>query len=54
VVLVDKYQARAVDLAGQALQQLPPMERAEFWRTQLQTDPALRSLSPRLKVAGLP
>ena len=53
VVLVNKYQDRAVDLANQALRQTPAADRAEFWRSQIQADPAMRSLSPRLKFAAV-
>jgi tetratricopeptide (TPR) repeat protein/tRNA A-37 threonylcarbamoyl transferase component Bud32 len=53
VVLVNKYQDRAVELAREALQRLPGEQRAEFLRNQIQADPALRSLSPRIKWVGL-
>jgi tetratricopeptide (TPR) repeat protein len=52
VLMVSKYQDRAVALAIEALQQTPAAGRAEFWRSQIQADPALRSLSPRLKFAA--
>jgi len=53
VILVNKYQDRAVALVSEALQMLPSGQRAEFWRNQIQTDPALRSLSARLRFAGM-
>jgi tetratricopeptide (TPR) repeat protein/tRNA A-37 threonylcarbamoyl transferase component Bud32 len=53
VLVVSKYQDRAVELAIEALRQTPAASRAEFWRSQIQADPALRSLSRRLKFAAV-
>jgi tetratricopeptide (TPR) repeat protein len=49
VILANKYQDRAVALAEEALRQTAPEKRAEFWRNQIQADPALQSIASRLK-----
>jgi serine/threonine protein kinase/tetratricopeptide (TPR) repeat protein len=49
VILAIKYQDRAVDLATEAMHRIPPERRAVFWRHQIQADPALQSIVPRLK-----
>jgi hypothetical protein len=49
VVLARKYQDRAVDLAVEAMRLIAPERRAEFWRSQIQADPALQAIVPRLK-----
>jgi tetratricopeptide (TPR) repeat protein len=38
------YQARALDLIRRALQLHPVMQRSQFWRTVVQTDPALEPI----------
>jgi tetratricopeptide (TPR) repeat protein len=48
VVLVDKYQNRAVDLVAEVMQQIAPERRAEFWRDQIQSDPTFQPIVPRL------
>jgi tetratricopeptide (TPR) repeat protein/tRNA A-37 threonylcarbamoyl transferase component Bud32 len=50
LILVTRYQDRAVDLVSQALQTIPPEQRAAFWRNQLEPDPALQPLSRRLRI----
>jgi hypothetical protein len=59
VVLVDRYQDRAVALVKLALERTPADRRAAFWDSQISTDPALRPLQRRLRAlqplrAGLP
>jgi serine/threonine protein kinase/Tfp pilus assembly protein PilF len=49
VVLAQKYQDRAVDLIIEAMRLIAPQRRAEFWRSQIQNDPALQSIVPRLR-----
>ena len=49
VILANKYQDRAVVLTTEAMRRIPPERRAEFWRDQIQADPALQSIIPRLK-----
>jgi serine/threonine protein kinase/predicted Zn-dependent protease len=53
VFLANKYQDRAATLATEAMRQTPPENRAAFWRQQIQTDPAMQSIVPRLRFAGL-
>jgi tetratricopeptide (TPR) repeat protein len=50
VVQFNKYQDRAVDLVTEAMRQIAPEQRAEFWRNQIQGDPAFQPLLPRLSV----
>jgi tRNA A-37 threonylcarbamoyl transferase component Bud32 len=50
LILVTRYQDRAVELVNEALQSIPPEQRAAFWRNQIQTDPALQPLSRRLRL----
>jgi hypothetical protein len=55
VVLVDRYQDRAVMLLREALRRLPANQREAFWRDSIQADPALRALRRRVaapEVAG--
>jgi tetratricopeptide (TPR) repeat protein len=49
VVLAHTYQDRAVDLATEAMRRTPAAEREEFWRSQIQADPALKPIIPRLR-----
>jgi tetratricopeptide (TPR) repeat protein len=44
----NKYQDRAVDLVTEAMRQIAPEQRAEFWRNQIQGDPAFQPIVPRL------
>jgi tetratricopeptide (TPR) repeat protein len=48
VVLVDRYQDRAVMLLREALRRLPANQREAFWRDSIQADPALRALRRRV------
>jgi len=48
VVLVYRYQDRAVMLVREALRRLPADQRAAFWRDSIQADPALRTLRRRI------
>jgi tetratricopeptide (TPR) repeat protein len=48
VVLVNRYQDRAVMLVREALRRLPADRRAAFWRDSIQADPALRTLRRRI------
>jgi tetratricopeptide (TPR) repeat protein len=48
VVVVARYQDRAVMLLRGALKRLPAHGRASFWRDSIQTDPALRALRRRI------
>jgi hypothetical protein len=59
VVLVNRYQDRAVTLVREALKRLPADRRAAFWRDSIQADPALSTLrrriaSPELAGPALP
>ena len=47
--VVKNYQDRAVGLARGILQRLSPGDGAEFLHSQIQADPALRALAPRVK-----
>jgi hypothetical protein len=49
VILAHKYQDRAVDLLTEAMRRVPPERRAEFWRNQIQADPLLQPIIPRLR-----
>ena len=49
VVLAHKYQDRAVDLVTEAVRLISPEKRQAFWQSQIQADPALQSIVPRLK-----
>jgi tetratricopeptide (TPR) repeat protein len=49
MVLVDRYQDRAVALLKLALERTPAVQRTSFWRDQVAADPALRSLQRRLR-----
>jgi tetratricopeptide (TPR) repeat protein len=44
----NKYQDRAVDLVTESMRQIAPEHRAEFWRNQIQGDPAFQPIVPRL------
>src|SRR5262249_14837036 len=48
VILVNRYQDRAVTLVREALKRLPADRRAPFWRDSIQADPALRALQRRI------
>jgi tetratricopeptide (TPR) repeat protein len=48
VVLVNRYQDRAVTLVREALKRLPADRRASFWRDSIQADPALSTLRRRI------
>jgi tetratricopeptide (TPR) repeat protein/tRNA A-37 threonylcarbamoyl transferase component Bud32 len=50
VALVDRYQDRAVALVELALERTPADRRAEYWQSQVSTDPALRPLQRRLRL----
>jgi len=50
VTLVDRYQDRAVALVKLALERTPADRRAEYWHSQVSTDPALRPLQRRLRL----
>jgi tetratricopeptide (TPR) repeat protein len=45
-----EYEERAVELLIQAIHLTPPSDRREFWRNQINEDPALKSIVPRLKL----
>ena len=49
VMLVDRYQDRAVALVKLALERTPAELRAAFWQDQVAADPTLRSLQHRLR-----
>jgi tetratricopeptide (TPR) repeat protein len=49
VTQVERYQDRAVALVKLALERTPSARRAAFWRDEVETDPALRSLQRRLR-----
>ena len=49
VMLVERYQDRAVMLIQGMLERLPSDRRATVWRDQIQADPALRPLQRRLR-----
>jgi tetratricopeptide (TPR) repeat protein len=51
VALVDRYQQRAVALVQRALERTPPERRAAFWQNPIRTDPVLRPLQRRLRLA---
>jgi tetratricopeptide (TPR) repeat protein len=53
VVLVDRYQDRAVMLLREALRRLPGDQRETFWRDSIQADPALRALRRRVSAGDL-
>jgi tetratricopeptide (TPR) repeat protein len=44
------YEDRAVELATEAIRLTPPERRTEFWRNQIQGDPALQPMVPRLRL----
>jgi len=49
VLLVDRYQDRAVSLVKVALERTPAEHRAKFWQSQISADPALQPLQRRLR-----
>jgi tetratricopeptide (TPR) repeat protein/tRNA A-37 threonylcarbamoyl transferase component Bud32 len=49
VLMVERYQDRAVVLLKLALERTPAERRASFWRDQISADPALRPLLRRLR-----
>jgi tetratricopeptide (TPR) repeat protein/tRNA A-37 threonylcarbamoyl transferase component Bud32 len=49
VVLFNKYQDRALDLVAETMRRVAPERRAEFWRNQIQGDPAFQVIVPRLR-----
>ena len=49
VMVVGRYQDRALGLIQQALGQLPADQRMAFWRDQVLSDPALKPLQRRLR-----
>jgi tetratricopeptide (TPR) repeat protein len=53
VVLVARYQDRAVTLLREALKRTPVDQRASFWRDSIQADPALRRLRRRVSAVEL-
>ncbi|MBV8432072.1 MAG: protein kinase [Solirubrobacterales bacterium] len=52
MIPMNRYQDRALALLAEARRQLPPGRRDEFWCNQVQADPALRSLLPRLRLTA--
>jgi tetratricopeptide (TPR) repeat protein len=48
VILVARYQDRAIELLREALKRMPEVERATFWRDVVPADPALRVLRRRV------
>jgi serine/threonine protein kinase/uncharacterized protein HemY len=52
--LADRYRARALSLLNESRSRLPADRRDEFWRTQVQSDPDLRPILPRLNLAATP
>jgi hypothetical protein len=50
--LADRYRARALSLLAESRSRLPADRRDEFWRVQVQSDPDLRPLLPRLNLAA--
>jgi tetratricopeptide (TPR) repeat protein len=52
--LADRYRDRALALLAESRSHLPADRRDAFWRTQVQSDPDLRPVLPRLNLAATP